>query len=323
MPPSRKRLWLAAQAVLAAAILVAVGRHFWKLLDDQSLASVSVGDRWWYLIPAGLLYLCAHTIWGTYWWELLRYQKVEVSWATAVRAYFISQFGKYVPGKVWVLALRVGQLRNAPGANFRVVGLTAAYETLINMAAGAMLAAVLIPHTGIGGEYTSGQGPIIAGIAALPVGLFLLVRLVNRITRLRKGPDAQAVSNTPLWLLVVGLLQAAVGWCLLGVSLRLTVLAILPAFPWNYPGDLASVTASYVVGFIIIVAPGGLGPREFVLVKCLEPRLTDLTANPAGQAVVLAVLLRLVWTGFEVLFAGGLYLWGKFRHRPAVANTPI
>jgi uncharacterized membrane protein YbhN (UPF0104 family) len=322
MPISRKRLWLAAQAVLAVVILIAVGRHFWKMLDDDALASLAIGERAWQLLPAGLLYLGAHTIWGTYWWMLLHYQKVPVTWGEGVRAYFVSQFGKYVPGKVWVLALRYGQLRERSGATFRLIGLTAAYETLVTMASGAMLAAVLIPHTGIGGEYASGQGPIIAGIAALPLGLFGLVRLVNRITRLRKGPDAQAVSNTPLWLLVVGLLQASCAWCLLGVSLWLVATAVVPAFPVSYPGDLASVTGSYVVGFIIFVAPGGLGPREFVLVKCLEPRLVDVVGNPAGQAVAIAVLLRLVWTTFEIGCAGLLYLFFKLSHPNPPAEKP-
>ncbi|QEL15019.1 lysylphosphatidylglycerol synthase transmembrane domain-containing protein [Limnoglobus roseus] len=321
MSSSRKRLRLVAQAVIAVAILVAVGRYFWKLLDDQSLSTVSFGDRGWYLVPAGLLYLCAHTIWGTYWWELLRYQGVRVSWFGGVRAYFVSQFGKYVPGKVWVLALRWGQLRAAPGVSWQLILLTGAYETLVNMAAGAMLAAVFITATGVGGEYASGQWWVIAGIAALPVGLFLLVRLANRVTRMRKGPDAQAVANTPLWLLLVGLLQAGVGWCLLGISLRLTALAVVPGFPASYPADLASVTASYVVGFVIIVAPGGLGPREYVLVKCLEPRLLDVVENPGGQAVVIALLLRLVWTGFEVALAGGLYLTSKLRRQPAVSPS--
>lgn len=315
MPPSRKRLWLAAQAVLAVAIIVAVGRNFWTMLDQDALASFSIGERAWYFVPAGVLYMCAHTTWGTYWWMLLRYQKVRVSWGCGVRAYFVSQFGKYVPGKVWVLALRYGQLRGVAGASFPVIGLTAAYETLVTMASGAMLAAVLIPATGIGGDYTSGKGPIIAGIASLPIGLFLLVRLVNRITRMRKGPDAQAVSNVPLWLLIVGLLQAACAWCLLGLSLRLVVLAVVPGYPMNYEGDLASVTASYVVGFIILVAPGGLGPREFVLVKCLEPRLVEFASNPAGQAVVIALLLRFVWTLFEVSVAGCLYVWSKLNRR--------
>ncbi len=321
MSPQRKRLWIVAQAVLALAILIAVGRHFWKLLDDEAIASLSITSHWWNLVPAGLLYLCAHTIWGTYWWELLRYQEIRVSWFAGVRAYFVSQFGKYVPGKVWVLAIRYGQLHDAPGASLRLIGLTAAYETLINMASGAMLAALLIPYTGIGGVTTSGNGPIIAGIAALPIGLFLLVRLINRITRLKKGPDAEAVSNVPLWLLVVGLFQAALGWCLLGMSLYLTVLAIMPEFPFHYEGDVASVTASYVVGFIILVAPGGLGPREFVLVKCLEPRLIELTANPAGQAVVLALMLRLVWTAFEVVLAGSLYLSYKVPKKKAVDRS--
>jgi glycosyltransferase 2 family protein len=300
---------------LALAILVAVGVHFRNLLKQSDLSSISFTDRWPYFVPVGLLYLGAHTIWGTYWWILLRNQKIAVTWRRAVRAYFVSQFGKYVPGKVWVLVLRMGLLRDAPGATWKVVGTTGAYETLINMAAGAMLAALLIPKTGIGGEYTSGRGPMLAGIMALPLGLFLLVRLINRITRLKHGPNAEAISNTPLWLLVLGLLQAAIGWCLLALSLRLAMNAIIPATPgWSpelFPTDLTSVTAAYVVGFIIVVAPGGLGPRELILVACLTPQLKALVNGPEGQAVIVALAVRFVWTLFEVVLAGGFYLASK------------
>jgi glycosyltransferase 2 family protein len=320
MSPSRKRLWLAAQAALAVAILVAVGRHFWKMLDDDAIASLSIGPRAWYLVPTGLLYLGAHTIWGTYWWMLLRNQKVQVNWSTGVRAYFVSQFGKYVPGKVWVLVLRMMILHRVPGATKRIVGLTAMYETLINMAAGAMLAAVLIPHAGIGGEFTQGRVPFLVAAAALPLGLFGLVRLVNRITRLKYGSDAQAVSNTPLWLLLVGVVQTACGWCLLAVSLRLMTWTLWPAVPQNYATELVSVTASYIVGFLAFFLPGGLGARELVLQECLAMRLTGVGGNPAGNAVVVALLLRLVWTAFEVTFAGLLYLSSKVIRRPA--ETP-
>lgn len=312
---------MVAQAVLALAILAAVGRHFWKMLDDDALASLAFGDRWWYLVPAGLLYLCAHTTWGTYWWFLLRYQKVDVSWGAGVRAYFVSQLGKYVPGKVWVIVLRVGILRHVPGATVRIVGLTSAYETLINMAAGSMLAAVLIPYAEIGGEYTRGRVPFLIGAAALPLGLFLLVRLTNRIARMKRGADAQAVANTPLWLLLVGLLQTAAGWCLLAYSLRLTATAIWPAISVNYAADLVSVAASYVIGFLFFFLPGGLGARELVLQECLAVRMAGLDGNPAGQSVVIALVLRLVWTAFEVAVSGSLYLYSKLiRPRPTAVQ---
>lgn len=315
MSPSRKRLWLAAQAVLALAILVAVGRHFWKLLDDDAIASLSIGPRAWYLIPTGLLYLGAHTIWGTYWWMLLRHQNVQVAWTTGVRAYYVSQFGKYVPGKVWVLVLRMMILHHVPGATKRIVGLTAMYETLINMAAGAMLAAVLIPYAGIGGEFTQGRVPFLIAAASLPLGLFGLVRLINRITRLKYGADAQAVSNTPLWLLLVGVVQTACGWCLLALSLRLITWVLWPTVPENYATELVSVTASYIVGFLAFFMPGGIGARELVLQECLAWRLSGMGGNPAGHAVVIAVLLRLVWTAAEVLVAGSLYLSTKLFRR--------
>lgn len=318
---SSSRKWLIAQAVLAVAILAAVGRHFWKLLDDPSVQTFSFGDRGWQLLPAGLLYLAAHTLWGTYWWELLRYQGVRVSWFGGVRAYFVSQFGKYVPGKVWVILLRVGLLRDTPGATNRLVALTGVYETLVNMAAGAILAAVVLPFTGIGGEYTQGRVPILLGAAALPLGLFLLVRLANRIERRRKGPDAQAVANVPLWLLLAGVLQTAFGWCLLAVSLRLTTTALWPAVPESFAGDLVSVAASYVAGFLAFILPGGLGAREEMLQVCLEARLTGVIGKPDTGAAAVAVLLRLVWTVFEVALAGGLLLTSKLRRSTPVKSS--
>ncbi len=319
---SSSRKWLVAQAVLAVVLLAAVGRHFWKLLDDHSLQALSFGDRGWYLLPAGFLYLAAHTIWGTYWWELLRYQGVRVSWFAAVRAYFVSQYGKYIPGKVWVILLRVWLLRHAPGANKRVIGLTGMYETLVNMAAGAILAAVLLPYTNIGGEYTRGRVPFLIAAAALPLGLFLLVRLTNRIARRRRGPDAQAVANTPLWLLLAGVLQTSVGWCLLAVSLRLTTTALWPAVPVDFSSDLVSVTASYVIGFVFFFLPGGLGAREGILQACFESRLAGVADNPAGAAVLIALLLRIVWTAFEVVIAGGLYLTSKLRRVSPADGRP-
>ena len=64
---------------------------------------------------------------------------------------------------------------------------------------------------------------------------------------------------------------------------------------------------AYVIGFVILTAPGGLGVREFLLIRLLTPELVgveDRGPEDARALVVLAVLaLRLVWTTAELLTA--------------------
>lgn len=327
MSSTGKRLWVALKALAALAIAAGVGAQFWRVLTGPELAGQTFPFRWPYLLASGGLYLSAHTVWGLYWWRLLVNQGVDLSPVGAVRAYFVSQFGKYVPGKVWVLLLRVGLLHGT-GASRSVVAVTALYETLTNMAAGAMLAAALVPLTGVGREYVSGRVLVLVGIAVLPIGVWVFLKAVGRATRAARGPGVRPLPNPPVGLLLAGLLQASIGWCLLGISLLAAVRAVHPDPPEPSVGEfvrmLAAVSAAYVVGFIVLVSPGGLGPREFLLTEFLAAGFADRLgpATAEATAVVTALVLRLVWTTFEVGLAGGWYWLGRPGPRPrGVATT--
>jgi uncharacterized membrane protein YbhN (UPF0104 family) len=102
---------------------------------------------------------------------------------------------------------------------------------------------------------------------------------------------------------------------LLALALGLTVRGLVPNAPdWTlhgYSADLAAMGLAYVAGFVIVVAPGGLGVREFVLATVLRPQLVPALGNEAaaGMAVVVALVLRLTWTISEVIL--GLLLYAK------------
>ncbi len=317
MSRNRKRLFIALKCVLALAIIVAVGREFARTLAKPELASFHFSLRFEYLLPAGLLYLLAHCSWGSFWVRLLHSQGVKVSWYTGMRAYFVSQFGKYIPGKGFVIVMRVGMLRGV-GGRALPVAVTATYETLTNMAAGALVGVMLLPWLGVLPQEVSRNTTLLFAIAGLPIVLVLLNRLVVRIASKSREPDAPPLPSPSVWLLLEGLLHGAVGWCLLGLSLGLTIRAVLPDAKMitaanfdgaAYLGNVATVSLAYVVGFVVLVAPGGLGPREFVLKLLLAPRfLAAYDADLAnGLAAVVALVLRLTWTAFEVVLATGLY----------------
>jgi len=318
----RKRVWLVLKAVLALAIVAGVARHFARILASSHLDPYPFALRVEYLVPAGGLYLLAHCCWGGFWVRLLRSQGVRVSLFVGLRAYFVSQFGKYVPGKAWAILMRVSMLRGVPGGRPLPVAVTATYETLTSMAAGALLGVLLLPWVGVLPELVTKNLAVVVAVGALPVVLGVLNKLAARRVAKYRGPDAPPLPSPPLFLLVQGLLQGACGWCLLGLSLALTVVAVAPdPPPWagdRYLSDLGAVALSYVAGFVVLVAPGGIGVRELVLEHALRPQFAAAGETLAGaQAVVVALVLRLTWTVAEVACALGLYAI-----RPASVSSP-
>src|SRR5437868_1625670 len=140
---TRRHLWLAVRTALAVAIVVGVAQYFARILSDKALDRIPFVVRFEWLVPAGVLYLMAHCCWGSFWVRLLHGQHICVSWYAGLRCYFVSQFGKYVPGKAWVILMRVGMLRHDAHAHPIPVAVTATYETLSSMAAGALLGVLL------------------------------------------------------------------------------------------------------------------------------------------------------------------------------------
>ncbi|MGL6076714.1 MAG: lysylphosphatidylglycerol synthase domain-containing protein [Fimbriiglobus sp.] len=315
MSPGRKRFFKIFQAVLAVAIIAAFGWHFYRLLSANPLQSDQLTLRFEYLIPAGLLYLAAHTIWATFFYQLLRGQGGNISWFTALRAYFVSQVGKYVPGKAWVIVLRMMILRHY-NLTPTVVGVVGVYETVTSMAAGAMVGAIFLPWSGLVFEAGSAKWLAIAAVASMPIGTILLNRLAIRIARKVRGPEQTIVPKPPFRLLVLGLLQGCVGWCLLGFSVYLALCGMttnaIPLTPELGYGLLGANAIAYISGFIAIILPGGLGAREELLQRMLAVQLQPFFAESVtGFAIVAALVLRLTWTLFEAAISILLWFWGR------------
>jgi hypothetical protein len=333
-PENRHRIWLAVKTVFAVAILIGVARYFARILGDAQFDHTSLTVRFELLVPAGLLYLFAHCCWATFWVRLLHGQGIHVSWYAGMRAYFVSLLGKYVPGKAWVIVMRMRMLRHDAHAHPIPVAVTATYETLCSMAAGSLLAVLLLPQLGVLPAEVSSNITILVAMAALPVGLGVLNKYAARVVAKRRGPDARPLPAPSVFLLAQGLVHGACGHCLLGLSLGLTIAALAPGVSWSgelYLADLGANALAYVAGFVVVVAPGGLGPREFVLGLVLAPRFAGEmgTKEAAALAIVIALTLRLVWTIAEVLLAVTVYFFPPpaapiphHTHHPELLDPP-
>ena len=132
-----------------------------------------------------------------------------------------------------------------------------------------------------------------------------LFTLVGR-KALPRDPSAIQPPAFTAGLMVQGAFLTSLGWLCHALSLGCTLQAVSdrPFDLTQFPVWLASVCVSTVGGFVILIAPGGLGVREWLLVEMLK----DQPAIGPTHAVVAAGLLRAVWFVAELVAAGVLYI---------------
>lgn len=303
-PPRSKLAWafrfglqLLVTAVVTWFILRAVGFHL-DQLREFDLTTLEI--RWSLVALSSLVllgaYLFSAGLWGLMVTEL---GKCEVPVRGALRVFFTANLGRYLPGKLWQIA-GLAYLARGEG----VPAATATGAAVLGQAfslAGATLvgAGVLL---GIGGAALPGQNWTALVVLALLVAatspgiLKAVLPFWFRLAR-QETPGGLAPGAT-FGIRWMGLY--ALGW--MGQGLAFWILAQGLGFQITILQGIPAYAAAYVGGYIVLVAPAGVGIREGLLVAFLAPIL-------GPGAGVLAVVAR-VWTTLVELipaigFAGG------------------
>ena len=271
---------------------------------NPELAELEI--RWTWLTLSASLYLLFLAFSAVYWHRLLTIFGEKPRFFRVCRAYYIGHLGKYVPGKAWALLLRGSLAGTREEVRFGTAVLTAFYEVLTTMAAGALLAAILFviqpPEVDNLNWHPAFTGLLVLGLVGVPLlpGVFNV--LMQRLARRFQGIDTFKVPRMRARTLAEGLLTTGVGWAILGVSVWAALAAVLPR-----PVELtlatwarftAAIGLSYVAGFLALVMPSGVGVREYFLLILLG------FAGPEATIALAVLLMRLAWTVAELAAAG-------------------
>ena len=253
--------------------------------SNFSISRIKVG----WLVLAGAAYCLGMLPMALNWHRLLRAMGQAVPRGATVRTHYISQLGKYVPGKAFVAAIRLGLLKQYQ-VDPATALLSVVAETLGMMCIGAVLAGGIIavqfrdrPDIAL----LAGAMAIGAGLPVTPPLLRFALAWMRR-RRFARSPDEASTDHVSWRVVVPGWLGIVVGWCLLGVSMWATMKALNVA-PTNdlTVSQLPWVTASYaisvVAGFMSML-PGGVGVREWVMKELIEPSLGTVVALPGARA---------------------------------------
>lgn len=321
-PKSKGRLKIAIKSILAVVVVAAVARHAGKTVAELHRRGESIRIAPSAFAAAVGLYIAGLVPLGVFYGRVLAASRTPIGTFAAIRAYLISHLGKYVPGKALVVVMRAG-LSVPAGARPASAAFATFYETLVMMAAGGLLAAAALGR----GESVAIPLPWDAG-RSVAVPLFLLglapgigflvivePKVFPRLASLARlpfrGVGADALPTVTWRLLAEGLALATVGWTLLGLSQVAVLAAIGPSgrLAAEWPTVVGSVALATVAGFVVPIAPGGLGVREWVLWTALA------SAIDRDRAVVAALVLRLAWVVGELAAAAVLMVV----RRPALA----
>lgn len=318
---STSRRWLLRGAKLALVILVlwAVRRTLtaaWnELIEGSGALGWELRPGW--LVVSGLLYVLGLLPAGIYWHRILRGLGQRVGLREALRAYYIGHLGKYVPGKVTVVVLRVSLIWSAR-PDVAVAAGSVFLETFTWLACGGFLAAVYLAVA------HRTQPMLMAGAVGLAIGLGLptvpwIFRRVVRLAAARylSPMGQQGLERLGPRTLLTGWMCSALAWIMLGMSYWMVLRGMgFEAGLAELPRYVASVAMATLTGFVVIFIPGGLGIREAALAELMAPHLGGLVAKAALFAVASAAVLRLVWIVSELVISGILYWLGSAAESP-------
>lgn len=279
-------------ATLALAAVVLAGRAIviqWRVFVASG---ARLEPRWSLIALSSLIVLLAYAVLVETWRRTVRAWDAEIPWSDAARIWFISNLGRYLPGKIWQIGA-MGVMAQERGVSMLAATGSALVINLVNLLAGFGLVLVT------GAEFFEARGAAIALAAMLLVGIVLAPRVVPVAARLAGRVFGRAFDVPPLpdravWLASVGCLLA---WILYGIAFRIFVAGILGSAPGRTTSYIAAFTGSYLAGYIVLFAPGGIGVREGSLIVALG----RFGLAQAGAAGVISLTSRLWLTILEVL----------------------
>jgi glycosyltransferase 2 family protein len=292
-PKTRSRLPVLLRAVVALLIVVAIGYAVTSEWHDVRSALQMLA---WPSVLLAFLAALAGMITAVLSWRALLAEEGHVlSLWTAGRIFLVGQLGKYLPGSVWSVMVQM-ELANGAG-----VPRARAFTTSLAWVGLSVSSALTVGLVGF---------PVLASLDSplgwmlllvLPVALIcthprILTVLVNLILRLlRKAPLPGpftwcGVGAAFGWLLVT--------WVFYGFHLWLLANALGAPGLDGFLRCLGGFALAMAAGAVFLVVPSGAGIREGLIVAALVGVMSQ------GEALGLAVVSRMLFTGADVLAAG-------------------
>lgn len=238
------------------------------------------------VLAFALIFFAYIPLYGFTWKVILAGMGERISTWQAISILAVSQMGKYVPGKVWYALGRIYLARRL-GIPEAKTAVSALIETGFALLAAALLfalAVLLLPVAGI-------PGRAYLAFLLVPVCLILLWppvlnRLIGFLLRRLRQPVFDIRLSAGRIAAILGLYVAM--WLAQGIGCFALVNSFYPLALDKLPMLVGGYALSWILGFLVLVSPAGLGIREGIFTFALKLILP-------GPVAIIAALLSRLW----------------------------
>jgi len=247
------------------------------------------------LIIAFSLMLSASAFYAYLWKLILHRLGTPLSYRKSYRVFFLSQLGRYLPGKVWGI-LGLVYLSQKEGVSKVVSGASVTLQLLLQVVSGIMVFAVTLPFW----SRTDSMRDLYVLFVFLAVGLVLLhPALVNRGLNLALRITGQTEMDLSWrYSYLLGQLGLwGVFWFVNGVAYYFLIRSIYSSSLPQVPVLAGIFAIAWVAGFVSLLTPAGLGVMEGTLALLLSFYF------PVHVATIIALWTRVARTASDLVAA--------------------
>jgi uncharacterized membrane protein YbhN (UPF0104 family) len=253
---------------------------------------------YWLLGISSVLIISLYLLWVEIWRRILKRGGNILSFKKMFKIWFVSNLGRYLPGKVWSFLGMMYLLEKegvAKGKGLSVAILAQALSVL-----SGLLVALLFLRYSYYQRFFAKTPAMTVVILLLIMGIVVLVfypklleGIINLALRTFKKEEISLNFKPQDMLFYISLYSGS--WFLFGFIFWVFIKSITPVSLDIYLSLTGAFAGSFTLGFLAVFAPGGIGVREGILVVLLS------NFFPTPVATLISLVSRVWITLAEVL----------------------
>lgn len=300
---NKDKLLKALKITFGVLVVVFLAWYFWKNWDEfsEKIMNVNIGI----FIVSMLFYFVYKITLASLWHYITKINGCSIKYEKAVTSYLYSILGKYIPGKVFMLAARLTYYKeeDAPLSKVTVCFFIENVCTLLGAAMLFIVSLFFFPNELLE-NYKWLTLLLIAAffVCIHPKIINFVLRLIGKIFKKSLEIPMKYSQMLKVVLLFIG------NWLIVGFGFFILTKSIYPAVEWSqllYCAGIWGVSA--IMGILAIFAPSGLGVREGIIVAGL------MLIMPQSDAMVISVVSRLWQTIPELLLVVMAFVYSRIR----------
>lgn len=294
--------WL--KIAFGVLVVVFLAWYFWKNWDEFSdkIMNVNIGI----FIFSMLFYFVYKITLASLWHYITKINDCSIKYEKAVTSYLYSILGKYIPGKVFMLAARLTYYKeeDAPLAKVTVCFFIENVCTLLGAAMLFIVSLFFFPNELLNDYKWLTVLLIVAFFVCIhPKIINFFLRIIGKLFKKNLEIPMKYSQMLKVVLMFIG------NWLIVGFGFFILTKSIYPEVGWNemlYCAGIWGVSA--IMGILAIFAPSGLGVREGIIVAGL------MLIMPESDAMVISVVSRLWQTIPELVLVALAFIYSRIRN---------